>query len=91
LCEFVCDHFGSFENKILNVGCESGNVKKVDIVSMIQQYHEFSLEIIEGKDLDTRDYNVRYEKLKSLWENYDENFPEKIESIVGYYKKWKKS
>jgi nucleoside-diphosphate-sugar epimerase len=91
LCEYVCDQFDAFENKILNVGCESGNVKKVDIVSMIQQYHEFSLEIIEGKDLDTRDYNVRYEKLKSLWKDYDENFPEKIESIVGYYKKWKKS
>lgn len=91
LCEYICDTFETFENNILNVGCKSGNIKKVDIVSLIQKYHNFSLEIIEGKDLDTRDYNVRYDKLKSLWKDYDENFSEKIESIIGYYKTWKKN
>lgn len=91
LCEYICDEFDKFENKTLNVGCESGNVKKVEIVSMIQKYHKFTLEIIDGKDLDTRDYNVKYDKLKTLWKDYDEDFSKKIESIVEYYKQWKRN
>ena len=88
LCEYACDNFHKFENNTFNVGCESGNVKKVDIANMIKQHAEFDLEVVDGEDLDTRDYNVRYEKLKSVWKGYDEDFPAKIQSVVGYYQQW---
>ena len=55
---------------------------------MIKQHAEFDLEVVDGEDLDTRDYNVRYEKLKSVWKGYDEDFPAKIQSVVGYYQQW---
>lgn len=91
LCEYICDNFEKFENEIVNVGCESGNIKKKEIVDIISKYHEFELKIVPGKDLDTRDYNVKYDKLKNLWPDYDEKFQDKIEKIIGYYRNWKKS
>jgi nucleoside-diphosphate-sugar epimerase len=88
LCEYACDHFEKFDGRTFNVGCESGNVKKVEIANMIKQHADFQLELVDGEDLDTRNYNVRYDRLRAVWARYDEDFPAKIESVVGYYKQW---
>lgn len=88
LCEFACDNFEKFDGQVFNVGCESGNVRKIDIVNMIKENTVLEVELVEGSDLDTRDYNVRYDRLRSVWSNYDEDFEAKIKTVIGYYKKW---
>lgn len=88
LCEYACDHFDAFSNKTLNVGCESGNVRKVDIAKIVRNYAEFDLEIVAGEDHDTRNYNVKYDRLREIWLKYDEDFHAQIGSIVGYYQRW---
>jgi nucleoside-diphosphate-sugar epimerase len=87
LCEFAIDNFSSMKNNIFNVGSESGNVSKLEMINIIKKTVDFDLEIIEGKDRDTRDYNVNYDKLKSCWPNLNENFEEQLKSVTEYYKR----
>jgi nucleoside-diphosphate-sugar epimerase len=86
LIEFACDNFSKFQNNIYNVGCDSGNIMKQDIVKLLEQHVKFTYNIVNGADADTRDYNVNYNKLKEIWSNYDENFSDSIPNIVEYYK-----
>jgi nucleoside-diphosphate-sugar epimerase len=86
LIEFSCNNFFKFQNKIYNVGCHSGNIMKQDILKLLEQYVNFTHNIVNGEDADSRDYNVNYNKLKEIWSNYDENFSDSIPGIVEYYK-----
>lgn len=90
LIEYICFNFNKFEGRTLNVGCESGNLKKIDIAKMIAKHTETNIVTRKGKDLDTRDYNVNYSILSNLWRDYEESIDSHIEQIVGYYKLWKK-
>jgi len=89
LIEYTIFNFADFQGKTINVGCQSGNVKKQDITTFIKEAGvEFDLTMIDGKDLDSRDYNVNYDLLKRLWPNHDEEFGSHIKSIVEYYEAW---
>lgn len=88
LIEFCCDNFDKFKNNTYNVGCESGNMTKQQLLQIIGSFNEFDYAIVPGADADNRDYNVCYNKLKLIWPNYNENFIEKIPAILGYYKQW---
>ena len=88
LIEYACDKFDLFQNNIYNVGCESGNVMKKDIVDLLQQQVDFTCTLVDGADADTRDYNVSYNKLKQVWPNHNEIFSAMIPRIVEYYKQW---
>tara|TARA_B110001454_G_C12667721_1_gene412312 strand:- start:230 stop:1126 length:897 start_codon:yes stop_codon:yes gene_type:complete len=89
LCEYAIDNFSLMKNEIYNVGCKNGNVTKEQMVNIIKQEIEFELTIIDGKDKDTRDYNVEYNKLKHVWPNLEENFNEQLKLVIAYYKQWK--
>lgn len=89
LVEYICFNFSKFNGITFNAGCESGNVTKLQVAQLISEYVNTDIIIREGKDQDSRDYNVNYELLRGLWENYEEDFTSHIEQIVGYYKSWK--
>lgn len=86
LVEFVCDNYTQFKNNTYNVGCESGNVTKQQLLDLLKKQIEFKWTRVPGNDADTRDYNVSYKKIQDAWPNYDETFADKIPSIVEYYK-----
>ena len=88
LLEYAIFNYAKFENKTINVGCASGNIQKIEICNIIRQYINFELNIVSGEDLDSRDYNVMYTRLKNLWPSYDEQFSAHIPKIVEYYKAW---
>lgn len=88
LIEFTCANYSVLKNNTYNVGCESGNVTKQQLLELLQQHVNFTWTRIGGADADTRDYNVCYAKLKSVWPDYNETFAHMIPSIVEYYKKW---
>ena len=88
LVEFTCDNFDLFKNNIYNVGCESGNITKQQLLNLIGLYCKFDTVAVDGADADTRDYNVNYAKLQAVWPNYNETFNEEILSIIKYYKQW---
>jgi nucleoside-diphosphate-sugar epimerase len=88
LIEFVCNNYASFKNNTYNVGCESGNITKQQLLTLLKEQINFDCIKIVGADADTRDYNVSYNKLKTVWPNYNESFADKIPSIVEYYKQW---
>ena len=88
LVEFSCDNFDTIKNNIYNVGCESGNVTKQQLLDLISTQCEFDYVTVDGADADTRDYNVDYNKLKSVWPNYNESFVDQITAIINYYKNW---
>ena len=90
LLEYIAFNFSKFDGKTMNVGCRAGNVKKKTIAEILLTYCDFDLEIIDGKDLDTRDYHVNYDLLESHWNQLDENFDLQVEKIVRYYKTWNK-
>lgn len=88
LIEFACDNFDSIKNNIYNVGCESGNITKQQLLDLISAHCEIDYVIVPGADADTRDYSVNYNKLKSVWPNYNESTVDQIPMIVEYYRNW---
>jgi nucleoside-diphosphate-sugar epimerase len=88
LIEYISFNYSKFDGVTFNVGCESGNVTKRSICNLISKHVTYELEIIDGEDLDSRDYNVKYEKLQNLWDNYNEDFESHIFKIAEYYKSW---
>jgi len=90
LIGYIIENYSKFENETINVGCHSGNVNKRQVVELIAEQCTFDLDLIQGKDLDTRDYHVDYTKLEQLWPGIDENFQEHVAKIVRYYQLWNK-
>jgi nucleoside-diphosphate-sugar epimerase len=88
LIEFVCDNYEQFKNSTYNVGCESGNVTKQQLLDLLETQIRFKWTRVPGNDADTRDYNVSYKKLQSVWPEHNETFTDKLPLIVEYYKQW---
>ena len=85
LLHHIINNFIDYENKVINVGCDSGNLTKLQLCEIIKKYTPLDIEIISGQDLDSRDYNIEYSVLKSLWRNYNETFELHIQPLVRYY------
>jgi len=88
LIEFATDNFAMFKDNTYNVGCYSGNVTKQNIIDYLRQYVDFECVVTPGKDADTRDYNVCYDRLAAVWPNLNEKFEDYIPKLVDYYKQW---
>lgn len=85
LLKHICFNYGLFENEIVNVGCETGNLTKKHLCEIISQYVPVQVNIVLGQDLDSRDYNIDYSKLSRLWIDYNESFELHIKALVKYY------
>jgi len=85
LLKYICLNFNKFEGQIVNVGCETGNLTKMDLCNIIAKHIDVGINIIPGQDLDSRDYNIDYSKLKSLWTEYNEIFEIHIQKLVTFY------
>lgn len=88
LIEFSVDNFALLANGVFNVGCNSGNVTKQHLVDLLHQHLNFDYTVVPGSDADTRDYNVDYTSIATVWPNLSENFEHQIPNIVNYYKQW---
>ena len=88
LVEYACDNFEKFENNVYNVGCASGNITKQQLIDIIAKHSKFSYRTVPGADADTRDYNVDYAKLASIWPNHNEQFADAVVPVVRYYQQW---
>ena len=85
LLEHICKNFNTYAGKIVNIGCESGNLTKLQLCEIIKKYIPLDINIIPGQDLDSRDYNIDYTVLKLHWSDYDENFEQHIQPLVTFY------
>tara|TARA_R110002126_G_scaffold273226_1_gene417694 strand:+ start:450 stop:1343 length:894 start_codon:yes stop_codon:yes gene_type:complete len=85
LLKHICNNFNRYKSKIVNVGCESGNLTKLQVCQIIKKYTPLDINIIDGQDLDNRDYNIDYTVLKLHWSDYDENFEQHIQPLVTFY------
>jgi UDP-glucose 4-epimerase len=88
LIEYTCDNFEKFQNQIFNVGCDSGNMKKEDILKHFGAITTVNYTIVQGEDADKRDYNVDYSRLKSVWSDFNEDTISLLPNIMEYYKQW---
>ena len=62
----MVEHFDSLEHSVFNVGHESLNFTKEDIVKLIKKSVDFLVYFAEfGKDEDRRDYEVDYSRIRS--------------------------
>lgn len=64
---FAIDNFEKLKNEIYNVGSDKQNLSKQDIAEILEKKINFYLHYAEiGKDEDQRNYEVSYEKIKSM-------------------------
>ena len=63
---FVLDNFQIAKNSIYNVGDVSLNFSKIDIANSIKKYVDFELIDSTLPDLDSRDFQVSFEKINRL-------------------------
>ena len=62
---FAIDNFENMKNEAYNVGSENLNITKREIVQKIKEKIDFYLDFVEfGKDLEQRDYEVSYAKIR---------------------------
>lgn len=70
-----------------NVGDESMNVKKEDVVNILLQKLEFILNFTDsGRDADQRNYEVDYSKIKRLGFKTDISIEEGIDEMIKAFK-----
>ena len=64
---FTLDHWAEMQNEVFNVGQDSMNYTKEDIIMLLQKKLDFMVHFAEvGTDADKRDYAVSYAKINRL-------------------------
>lgn len=89
IAEFVNEcvfHWDEFENQTLNLGCNECTLSKRDIVAKLSKLCEFELKIVEGSDLEKRDYPVDYTLLEQRWDHSNDQLDNHLSKLVNYYK-----
>ncbi|QPJ65325.1 MAG: NAD(P)-dependent oxidoreductase [Candidatus Nitrohelix vancouverensis] len=80
---FTLDHFDEMAGDVFNVGDENLNFNKKDIALKIQKLNPFYLhEADVGKDMDQRNYEVNYDKIKNLGFTADISLEQGIEELL---------
>jgi nucleoside-diphosphate-sugar epimerase len=84
--DYCIQNWKYFSNETFNLGHESGNISKKEIVSKIKKFVAFETTASDQVDLDKRDYVVSYEKLNKIWKQSPMNLDKTFEEIASYYK-----
>lgn len=83
---FAIQHYTTMTGQCYNVGDESMNMTKMDVARVIEKYVD-GCSITEsnaGEDLDKRDYEVCYKKIKKLGYCVENNVETGIKELVKY-------
>lgn len=83
---FALQHYGCMTGQAFNVGDESMNMTKMDVARIIEKYVD-NCHITEsnaGEDLDKRDYEVCYAKIKALGYKTQYTVEDGIKALVKY-------
>jgi nucleoside-diphosphate-sugar epimerase len=82
---FVLDNFNLSKNNVYNVGDEKLNFSKVDIANTIKKYVDFELIDSSLPDLDSRDFQVSFDKINSLGFKTKFNLDDGIKDLKNLY------
>jgi nucleoside-diphosphate-sugar epimerase len=82
---FTLENFENMKNNVYNVGDESMNLSKLDIAKSIKQYIDF--EIIDSTlpELDKRDFEIDFSKIKKLGYSTKYNLDFGINELIKLY------
>lgn len=83
---FAMQHYGCMTGQAFNVGDESMNMTKMDVARVIEKYVDGCkiTESDKGEDLDKRDYEVSYAKIKALGYSVKHNVDDGIKELIKY-------
>jgi len=83
---FGLQHYNTMTGQAYNVGHESMNMTKMDVARAIEKYVDGCkiTESQEGQDLDKRDYEVSYAKIRALGYNVEYTVEDGIKEMVKY-------
>lgn len=84
---FALENSSKMVGQVYNVGDESMNVKKEDVVNILLQKMEFILNFTDsGRDADQRNYEVDYSKIKKLGFRTDISIENGIDEMIRAFK-----
>jgi len=82
---FALDNFDKMKSNVYNVGCESMNLSKIDISNQISKYVEYELIDSSLTDLDTRNFEISFQKIKKIGFNIEYSLDDGIKDLVKLY------
>jgi nucleoside-diphosphate-sugar epimerase len=81
---FVLDRWDQLEHTVFNVGHDSMNYTKEDIVNMLQNRVDFLVHFAEiGSDDDKRDYEVDYSRIRDAGFEIEVDIDLGLEELIG--------
>lgn len=81
---FTLDNWDRMVDNVYNIGQNSMNYTKEDIVGLLRTRLDFMVHFAEvGTDLDKRDYEVSYEKIRALGFNTNISIHQGIDEIIS--------
>ena len=82
---FVLNNFEKSKNEVYNVGDGELNYSKIDIANTIKKYVDFELIDSTLPDLDTRDFQVSFNKINKLGFKTNLNLEDGIKDLKSLY------
>lgn len=82
---FALENFDVMKGNVYNVGSENMNLSKKDISNNIAKYVKFELIDSSLSDLDKRDFEISFEKIKKLGFNLEYDLDYGIQELIKLY------